>query len=58
MLNTDLLNSVIARFDVPIEAGRVALFRKAIGETPEEIVNNIKGPLTCLVFSNHFVLRR
>ena len=45
MLNLDLLNTEIARFDIPIEAGRVALFRKAIGETPAEIENSINKPV-------------
>jgi hypothetical protein len=36
MLDQSRLNSVISSFEVPIEKGRVALFRKAIGEEPSE----------------------
>lgn len=48
MLDRSRLNSVISRFEVPVEAGRVALFREAIGETthPEGPAPGTPVPLT------------
>ncbi len=37
MLDQTKLNSVISSFEVPIEKGRVGLFRKAIGDEPSKI---------------------
>ncbi|HET6563939.1 MAG TPA: MaoC family dehydratase N-terminal domain-containing protein [Xanthomonadales bacterium] len=45
MLDRSLLDSVISRFEVPVEAGRVALFREAIGEAPHSPGSSLGAPV-------------